>query len=74
MTNLAIIVDDDGRAQKIDDHKADSLEKAKTGQGEWKPELASQSEQITHAGKHDMTMEELQKMGKDKGEKESKGQ
>jgi len=62
------------RAENIDRHKADSLEKAKTGKGEWKPELASQSEQITKADKHNMTMEELQKMSKDKGEKEQKGQ
>ncbi|KAJ9604421.1 hypothetical protein H2200_011257 [Cladophialophora chaetospira] len=62
------------RAKKIDEHKSDSIEKAKTGKGEWKPELASQSEQITHAGKHDMTMEQMQKLGKDKGEKEQKEQ
>ena len=73
LTNAAISnTDDESRAQKIDDHKTDSLEKAKTGKGEWKPELASQSEQIAQAEKHDMTMEEMQKMGKEKGEKEQK--
>ncbi|KIW64399.1 hypothetical protein PV04_09334 [Phialophora macrospora] len=64
----------EGRAEDIDRHKADSLDKAKTGRGEWKPELASQSEQITHASKNDMTMEEMQKMTKEKAEKDRKGQ
>jgi hypothetical protein len=65
-------IDDEERAQKIEAHKSDSIEKAKTGRGEWKPELASQSEQITKAEKHNMTMEEMQKMSKEKSEKEQK--
>ena len=72
MADLQINADDEGRAQKIDEHKADSVDKAKTGKGEWKPELASQSEQISKSDKHDMTMEEMQKMGKEKGEKDQK--
>jgi len=63
---------DEDRARKIEEHKSDSIEKAKTGKGEWKPELASQSEQARAADKHDLTMEQMQKMGKEKGEKESK--
>ncbi|ETI21379.1 hypothetical protein G647_07726 [Cladophialophora carrionii CBS 160.54] len=64
----------EGRAENIDRHKADSLDKAKTGRGEWKPELASQSEQITHASKNDMTMEEMQNLTKQKAEKDKSGQ
>ncbi|KIX04322.1 uncharacterized protein Z518_05189 [Rhinocladiella mackenziei CBS 650.93] len=54
------------RAQEIDRHKSDSVEKAKTGKGEWKPELASQSEQAISGDKSDMTMEQMQKMGEQK--------
>ncbi|EXJ76749.1 uncharacterized protein A1O5_01257 [Cladophialophora psammophila CBS 110553] len=66
--------DNEGRAADIERHKSDSVEKAKTGRGEWKPELASQSEQATRGDKHNMTMEQMQKMAKEKGEQEGKGQ
>ncbi|KIW90740.1 uncharacterized protein Z519_08523 [Cladophialophora bantiana CBS 173.52] len=66
-------IDNEGRAADIERHKSDSVEKAKTGRGEWKPELASQSEQATRGDKHNMTMEQMQKMAKEKGEQEGKG-
>lgn len=55
------------RASDIDRHKSDSVEKAKSGKGEWKPELASQSEQALSGDKHNMTMEQMQKMAAEKG-------
>ena len=61
-------IDEEGRDQKIEKHKQDSISKAKNGNGEWKPELASQSEQIAQSEKNDMSMEEMQKMGKQKAE------
>jgi hypothetical protein len=36
------------------------LSKAKEGRGEWRPELASQSEQSVRHDKHNMTVEEMQ--------------
>lgn len=63
-------LDEEGRDEKIEKHKQDSINKAKNGNGEWKPELASQSEQISKADKHDMSMEEMQKMGASKAEQD----
>lgn len=60
--------DEPNRDQKIESHKQDSVQKAKDGAGEWKPELASSSEQIAAADKHDMSMEEMQKQGAKKAE------
>lgn len=60
--------DNEDRAQEIDRHKGDSVEKAKTGRGEWKPELASSSEQAVQSEKDGMTMEQMQKMGAGKAE------
>lgn len=60
--------DDPNRDAKIDHHKHDSVQKAKKGDAEWKPELASSSEQAVASEKNDMSMEEMQKMGKDKAE------
>ena len=57
------------REKKIEEHKQDSLSKAKTKDAEWKPELASNSEQGLKSDKHNMSMEEMQKMGEKKGEK-----
>ncbi|OAP62959.1 hypothetical protein AYL99_02186 [Fonsecaea erecta] len=62
----------ENRAADIERHKSDSVEKAKTGRGEWKPELASQSEQATRGDKHNMTMEQMQKMTKEKAEQDGK--
>ncbi|KIV93781.1 hypothetical protein PV10_04969 [Exophiala mesophila] len=56
------------KAQTIDHHKSDSVEKAKTGKGEWKPELASASEQAISGDKNDMTVEQMQKLGAKKSE------
>lgn len=61
--------DDPNRDQKIDHHKHDSVQKAKKGDAEWKPELASNSEQAVAGDKNNMSMEEMQKMGKEKAEK-----
>ena len=44
------------------------MNKAKGGKGEWKPELASSSEQAVNGDKHNMTMEEMQKLGSQKAE------
>lgn len=69
MTNTPLhTTDRDDRHQDIDHHKADSVEKAKTGKGEWKPELASQSEQSIKSEKNDLTMEQMQKLGARKSE------
>jgi len=59
-------IHNEDRAKEIERHKGDSLEKAKTGRGEWKPELASQSEQALQGDKDGVTMEQLQKMGEQK--------
>lgn len=45
------------------------MQKAKKGDAEWKPELASNSEQAVAGDKNNMSMEEMQKMGKEKAEK-----
>ncbi|KPI35143.1 uncharacterized protein AB675_1353 [Cyphellophora attinorum] len=60
--------DDDKRSEKIDTHKHDSVGKAKSGEGEWKPELASQSEQVAQHENNDMSMKEMQDMGAKKAE------
>jgi hypothetical protein len=44
------------------------LSKQKGGNGEWKPELASNSEQAVKHDDHDMSMEEMQKEGAKKSE------
>ncbi|EHY52932.1 hypothetical protein HRR83_009384 [Exophiala dermatitidis] len=56
------------RDKDIDHHKRDSVEKAKTGKGEWKPELASQTEQIIQGDRSNLTIEEMQKLGARKSE------
>ncbi|KIW11801.1 hypothetical protein PV08_09073 [Exophiala spinifera] len=58
----------DDRDKEIERHKSDSVEKAKTGRGEWKPELGSKSEQAVRGDKHNMTMEQMQKLGSKKAE------
>jgi hypothetical protein len=61
------------RDAKIEHHKNDSVQKG--GKGEWKPELASNSEQTVKADRHEMSMEEMQKEGAKKAEegKQSSG-
>jgi hypothetical protein len=56
------------RDAKIEHHKNDTIQKAKKGDPEWKPELASNSEQAVKADDHDMSMEEMQKKGAQKAE------
>ncbi|KIV86825.1 hypothetical protein PV11_02410 [Exophiala sideris] len=58
------------RDKHIDHHQKDSLDKAKTGQGEWKPELGSNSENAIAGDKHNMTMEEMQKLGEKRSEED----
>jgi hypothetical protein len=41
--------------------KQESLSKAKAGKREWKSELASNSVQVVRYGRHDMSIEEMQK-------------
>ncbi len=53
-------------------HKHDSVQKAKDGKGHWKEELASDSEEAVAGDRHDHSMEEMQKMGEQKGEKDKK--
>lgn len=69
-TLLIIDKDHPDRAKHIDHHKSDSVEKAKTGKGEWKPELASSSEQAISGDKNDMTIEQMQKLGSKKAEED----
>lgn len=45
-TNLLFITDHEGRKEEIQEHKSDSLNKAEKGKGQWKDELASNSESI----------------------------
>lgn len=40
------MIDHEGRKEEIEEHKSDSLNKAGKGKGEWKDELASNSESI----------------------------
>lgn len=63
---------DSERGNKIEKEKSDSVSKAQSGQGEWKPELASQSEQIMQGEKSNMSMKEMQKMGEKKAEEGKK--
>ena len=56
------------RDVKIDHHKNDTVSKAKKGEGEWKPELASNSEQAVKADNHAMSMKEMQEQGAKKAE------
>ena len=56
------------KAQNIDRHKSDSVEKAKTGKGEWKPELASASEQAITGDKDNLTIQQMQELGAKKSE------
>lgn len=51
---------------KIEHHKNDSVQKG--AKGEWKPELASNSEQAVKADRHEMSVEEMQKEGANKAE------
>ncbi|KAK5046092.1 hypothetical protein LTR84_008549 [Exophiala bonariae] len=56
------------RASNIERHKSDSVDKAKTGKGEWKPELASSSEQAINGDKENKTIEQMQKESAKKAE------
>jgi hypothetical protein len=64
--DMAIFLDREDRDKDIEHHKNDSVNKAKTGQGEWKPELGSNSEQAVRGDKHNMTMEQMQKLGQER--------
>ena len=60
--------DDPDRAAKIEQSKQDSVQKAKAGYAEWKPELASNSEQSVKAEKNDKSIKEMQEEGAKKAE------
>ena len=60
--------DDPDRDAKIDHHKHDSLNKQKKGEAEWKPELASNSEQTAAADKDTKSMKKMQDEGAKKAE------
>ena len=64
--------DQPGRAQKIEQEKLDSVSKAESGKGHWKPELASSSEQGVQSDKSNMSMDEMQKMGEKNAEQGKK--
>ncbi|KAF2401471.1 hypothetical protein EJ06DRAFT_529593 [Trichodelitschia bisporula] len=56
----------DGRAEDVDFHKKDQLDKSKRGEQHWKDELASNSESIVKAERGDIkaskdTIEQLQR-------------
>jgi hypothetical protein len=53
-------------------HKQDLLSKQKAGKGEWKRELASDSEEAVRAERDPASIEELQKRTKDEAEKPGK--
>lgn len=53
-------------------HKQDLLSKQKAGKGEWKRELASDSEEAVRAERDPAGIEELQKRTKDEAEKQGK--
>lgn len=72
LTQLCFSIDHPEQAEKIESHKQDSVSKVKAGKGEWKPELASASEQSVQGDKSQMTMEEMTKKGEEKG-KSDKG-
>ncbi|KAK5165466.1 uncharacterized protein LTR77_008995 [Saxophila tyrrhenica] len=71
-------VHEEGRAEKVEAHKQDQLEKQKQGKGHWKDELASDSESIIKADRDDIdtkqTISELQKESAKAAEREKKGQ
>jgi hypothetical protein len=48
-------------AEETELSKQESFSKAKEGKGEWKPELASNSEQIVRQERHNMSIEEMQR-------------
>ncbi|KAK4544992.1 hypothetical protein LTR36_003897 [Oleoguttula mirabilis] len=57
---------DEERGEKAEYHKQDQLQKQKEGKGQWKDELASDSESIVKADRGDIeaskgTIEQLQK-------------
>jgi len=60
--------DDESRHIKVEYHKEESLKKQKDGKGEWKHELASQSEQVIAGEKSNLTMDEMRKLGEKKAE------
>lgn len=53
-------------------HKQDLLNKQKAGKGEWKPELASDSEEAVRAERDPANIQELQKRAKAAAEKQGK--
>ena len=48
------------------------MSRAKDGKGEWKPELASNSEQVVRHEGHNMSIEEMQKEAIQKAEEGKK--
>ncbi|KAF2813510.1 uncharacterized protein BDZ99DRAFT_258058 [Mytilinidion resinicola] len=48
----------EGRADEIDEHKADALKKQKEGKGEWKDALATDSESIIKADRGELEASE----------------
>lgn len=67
-TDIDNLSDDDDRHTRVEYHKQESITKQKEGQGIWKTELASQSEQIVAGEKSDLSMEEMTKLGEQKAE------
>jgi len=64
---------DNPDSHEVHKHKDDSLAKQKSGQGHWKPELASDSEEAVKADRGaDETVEALQRRTKDAAERTSK--
>ncbi|MCJ1252329.1 hypothetical protein MMC24_000134 [Lignoscripta atroalba] len=68
----------DGMDHEIDHHKNDQIQKQKEGKGEWKGELASQSEAAIKADRGDIdssedTINKLQKETENFAEEQHKG-
>ncbi|EKD12276.1 hypothetical protein MBM_09597 [Drepanopeziza brunnea f. sp. 'multigermtubi' MB_m1] len=61
------------QAEHNEKHKQDQLQKQKEGKGQWKPELASDSEEALNAERHSGhgSIEELQKKSAEQAQKKS---
>ena len=64
--------DDGKRSADIEQHKEDTVSKARRGQGEWKPELATTSEQDVRADRDGKSLQELEREGAGKAQEEKK--
>ncbi|KAI9744948.1 MAG: hypothetical protein M1818_001875 [Claussenomyces sp. TS43310] len=75
---LTVSPDTDNLGEQNEKHKQDQLQKQKKGEGHWKPELASDSEEAVAADRHEHSdhsqdgIKELQRKTKDHAEEKHK--